>query len=93
MECIGEGVWRAVKGAVLRTGRILTRHPQIGNCEAPDEVSMFTQVNFRCINKVGCSLNERGAPITLVCDNNVRERRSRKRVEEQELLVNERLRC
>ena len=30
-----------------------TRHPQIGNCGAPDGASMFTQVNFRCVNKFG----------------------------------------
>lgn len=29
MECIGEGVWRAVKGAVLRTGRIMDTSPPI----------------------------------------------------------------
>jgi len=29
-----------------------TRHPQFGNCGAPDETSAFTQVNFRCVNKI-----------------------------------------
>jgi hypothetical protein len=30
---------------------------------------MFTQVNFRCINKIGDWLNERGSEtITFVCD-------------------------
>jgi hypothetical protein len=37
-----------------------TRHPQIGNCGAPDGASMFTQVNFHCVNKLGESLYERG---------------------------------
>ena len=31
---------------------VWTRHPQVGNCGAPDSASMFTQVNFRCINKI-----------------------------------------
>jgi hypothetical protein len=29
-----------------------TRHPQVGNCGAPDSASMFTQVNFSCVNKI-----------------------------------------
>jgi len=29
-----------------------TRHPQIGNCGAPGSTSMFTPVNFRCVNKI-----------------------------------------
>jgi hypothetical protein len=29
-----------------------TRHPQVGNCGAPDSASVFTQVNFRCVNKI-----------------------------------------
>ena len=29
MECVGEGVWRAVKGTVLRTGRIVDTSPPI----------------------------------------------------------------
>ena len=38
-----------------------TRHPQVGNCGARVGASMFTPVNFRCINKVGDWLNERGS--------------------------------
>ena len=30
-----------------------TRHPQIGNCGAPDSASMFTQVNVRGVNRLG----------------------------------------
>jgi hypothetical protein len=37
-----------------------TRHPQVGNCGAPDGAAMFTHVNFRCVNRLGESLDERG---------------------------------
>jgi hypothetical protein len=39
---------------------VWTRHPQVGNCGAPDGASMFTQVNSHCVNKLGESFYERG---------------------------------
>jgi hypothetical protein len=59
----------------------------------PDETSAFTQVNVRCVNKI------RFRWVTAISNDEVCLRQvaqsveSRKRVEEQELLVNERLRC
>jgi hypothetical protein len=38
-----------------------TRHPQLGNCGAPKRALMFTQVNFRCVNKFVHSPNEHGS--------------------------------
>jgi len=37
-----------------------TRHPQFGNCRAPNGSSMFTQVNFSCNNRFGHALNDHG---------------------------------
>jgi hypothetical protein len=45
----------------LRPEEGWTRHPQVGNCGARVGASMFTPVNFRCINKIGDWLNERGS--------------------------------
>jgi hypothetical protein len=64
-----------------------TRHPQVGNCGAPYGASMFTQVNFRCFNKI------RLLWVTAISNDDVclrqsaANRRSRKRVEEQDLAV------
>ena len=45
---------------MLRTGRIVTRHPQTGTVEREKADSMFTQVNVRGVNRLGESLYERG---------------------------------
>jgi hypothetical protein len=49
---------------------------------------MFTQVNFRCINKVGRSLNDRASNDSICSPQSAANRRSRKRVEAQDLGVN-----
>jgi hypothetical protein len=50
---------------------------------------MFTQVNFRCINKIGDWLNERGANDHICLRQSTANRRSGKRVEAQDLVVNQ----
>jgi hypothetical protein len=46
------GIWQAVKARCFAPEEGGTRHPQIGNCGTPDETSAFTQVSFRCVNKI-----------------------------------------
>jgi len=53
---------------------------------------MFTRVNFRCINKFSDWLNERGVNDHVCLRQSAASRRSRKRVEAQELAVNQQLR-
>ena len=45
------GIRRTVRTRRFAPEEVWTRHPQIGNCGAREGVSMFTQVNFRCVNK------------------------------------------
>jgi len=49
-----------VPGRCFAPEGMWTRHPQVGNCGAPNGASMFTQVHFRCVNRLGESLDERG---------------------------------
>ena len=57
MGNVGAGIWRDVEARCFAPEEGGTRHPQIGNCEARSGASMFTPVNFRCINKIGDWLN------------------------------------
>src|SRR5208282_4908563 len=82
------GIWRVVKTRCFAPEEGWTRHPQVGNCGTPDETSAFTQVNFRCVNKI------RLRWVTAISNDEVCLRQvaesveSRKRVEAQELPVN-----
>jgi len=77
-----------VKGAVLRTGRNVDTSPPTWELLNANETSAFTQVNFRCVNKI------RFRWVTAISNNDVYLRqvapayRSRKRVEAQDLAVN-----
>ena len=53
MGNVGAGIWRDVETRCFAPEEGWTRHPQVGNCEAPDDAAMFTQVNFSCVNKIG----------------------------------------
>jgi hypothetical protein len=69
-----------------------TRHPQIGNCGAPDSASMFTQVNFRGVSKIRFRWGDCDISDDKICLRQVaRGIDSRKRVEAQELAVNQQL--
>jgi hypothetical protein len=67
------------KSAVLRTGSKLTRHPQTGNCGAPDSAKRFTRVNLFLVSsfardefariRLFTFASEKSAPIDL-CINN-----------------------
>ena len=37
MGGVGAGIWRDVKARCFAPEEVWTRHPQIGNCGAPDE--------------------------------------------------------
>src|SRR5713226_639914 len=63
-----------------------TRHPQVGNCGAPAGASMFTQVNFRRVNKIRQVLSDAISNDDVGLRQVPQSVESRKRVEAQGLV-------